>query len=104
MNKKNILLIIATLIISILITKSIIYIRKPHLDYLFHPRLMLASIDTPKIILTDMKIKKYYDDSLDITFIFEYYVKGEKDIRTRTVRFVPNGKGNYSPGNEISNE
>mgnify|MGYP001029436260 CR=1 FL=1 len=101
MNKRNILLIIITLIISILISISIIYIRKPHLDYLLHPRLMLASIDTPKIILTNMKIKKYYDDSLDITFTFEYYIRGNKDIRTSTVRFIPDGKGNYAPGNGL---
>ena len=47
------------------------------------------------------KIKKYYDDSLDITFTFEYYIRGNKDIRTRTVRFIPDGKGNYAPGNGL---
>ena len=61
MNKKNVLLAIVTLIISIVIVISIIYIRKPNLEYLLHPQLMLATIDTPKVVLTDMKIKKYYD-------------------------------------------
>ena len=101
MNKKNVLLTIITLIISILIVTLIIYIRKPNLEYLFHPQLMLATIDTPKVVLTDMKIKKYYDNSLDITFVFEYYIRGKKDIRAQTVKFIPDGKGGYSPGEII---
>ena len=29
------------------------------------------------------------------------YIRGKKDIRTQTVKFIPDGKGGYSPGEII---
>ncbi|MFR1503547.1 MAG: hypothetical protein ACLSUS_05530 [Opitutales bacterium] len=101
MKNKNILLSISFLILSIFISISIIHLRTPIFDYLLHPQIILSTIDTSKINLTEIKIKKYYDNSLDIKFVFEYLTKDEKDTRTRTIRFVPNGRGGFLPGKEI---
>lgn len=102
MKQKNILLGISFFILSIFISIFITHIRAPRFDYLLHPQIMLATMCTSKINLIEIKVKEYYDNSLDIKFVFEYFVNGEKDIRTRMIRFVPNGQGGFLPGKEIS--
>lgn len=101
MKNKNILLSISFLILSIIVSISIIYFKSPKFDYLFHPQIILSTMDTSKIKLAEIKFKKYYDNSLDVKFVFEYLIKDEEDIRTRTIRFVPNGLGGFLPGKEI---